>query len=238
MKKFLLLTAGFFFIIYNIFSQQEIKIITPEEFFGFSPGEEGMLFKYESLINYMDKLDKVSPRVKMIETGKSPLGNKIYIVFLSSEENIKNLENLKTINRELALNPNIDPEEKEKYTKSKIEFYEQVEYEQCYSEVGVKQDKRYVFVGDLSPHYEGTTYIESLGYLKDIDICSHLGIDKVFVYDWLGFQHHYGNIRGLEQLIDRLEDERSWSFSTPNYYVHRKVFFCLWYVWLDQLLFV
>jgi hypothetical protein len=115
MKKILLLTVSFCFIIFNTFSQQENKIITPEEFFGFRPGEEGMLFKYQSLINYLDKLDKVSPRIKMIEIGESPMGNKMFIVFLSSEENIKNLDKLKTINRELALNPDIDPEEKEKY---------------------------------------------------------------------------------------------------------------------------
>jgi hypothetical protein len=115
MKKILILTVSLCFIIYNIFSQQKNKIITPEEFFGFRPGEEGMLFKYQPLINYLNKLDKVSPRVKMIEIGESPMGNKMYIVFLSSEENIKNLDKLKTINRELALNPDIDREEKEKY---------------------------------------------------------------------------------------------------------------------------
>lgn len=115
MKKIHLSVIGLLIIIGSIFSQENNEIMTPEEFFGFRPGEEGMLFNYQSLINYLDKLDKASARVKMTEIGESPLGKKMYILFLSSEENIKNLEKLKVLNGELALNPDIDPEEKEKY---------------------------------------------------------------------------------------------------------------------------
>ena len=43
----------------------------------------------------------------MTEIGHSPMGKKMYIVFISSEKNIGNLEKLRTINKELALNPDL-----------------------------------------------------------------------------------------------------------------------------------
>ncbi len=84
------------------------QIIKPEEYFGFKPGSDKNLFKYEQLIEYLQKLDEVSPKLKMVEIGKSPLGKTMYIAFISSAENISNLDKLKSINKELALNPNVD----------------------------------------------------------------------------------------------------------------------------------
>lgn len=82
-------------------------IKTPEQFFGFKPGTDRMLFNYTPLINYLKYLDDASPRLKMIEIGKSPLDKPLYLYFISSEENIKNLDTLKEINKRLALDPNI-----------------------------------------------------------------------------------------------------------------------------------
>lgn len=87
----------------NLYSQ----IITPEQHFGFQPGTNRNLFNYDSLIDYLQKLDEASPKLKMVNIGTSPLGKEMYIAFISSEENIKNLDKLKRINKELALNPNI-----------------------------------------------------------------------------------------------------------------------------------
>ena len=87
----------------NLFSQ----IITPEQHFGFKPGTNRNLFNYDPLIDYLQKLDEASPRIKMVNIGKSPMRKEMYIAFISSEENIQNLDNLKRINKELAINPNI-----------------------------------------------------------------------------------------------------------------------------------
>lgn len=86
----------------------------PEKFFGFKPGADRMLFDYDKLIQYLQKLDQSSPRIELLGTGSSPMGKKIYILFISSEENIANLESLKEINRRLALDPNIPDQEREK----------------------------------------------------------------------------------------------------------------------------
>jgi len=59
------------------------------------------------MISYFVKLDEVSPMIRLVENGMSPMGKKMYIVFISSEENIRNLDKLRGINRELALNPTL-----------------------------------------------------------------------------------------------------------------------------------
>lgn len=87
-------------------------IETPAEHFGFQPGNDGMLFNYDPLIQYFQKLDAASPRLKMIKIGKSPFGEKMYAVLISSPENIQNLDRLKTINRRLALDSAIPAAEK------------------------------------------------------------------------------------------------------------------------------
>jgi hypothetical protein len=94
-------------------AQTSNEIENPEKHFGFKPGTDRKLIDYKELISYLQKLDTSSPRLKLVEIGKSPMGKKMYIAFLSSEENISNLDNLKTINRRLALDSNIPELERE-----------------------------------------------------------------------------------------------------------------------------
>ncbi|RKE02100.1 zinc carboxypeptidase [Marinifilum flexuosum] len=99
------------------------KIETPAEHFGFEPGADRMLFDYEELIDYLQKLDNASTRLKLTEIGNSPMGKKMYIAFISSEKNIKSLNKLKDINRKLALNPNIpEPNRDSLLNKGKVFF--------------------------------------------------------------------------------------------------------------------
>jgi hypothetical protein len=95
------------------FAQEGIQ--TPEEFFGFKPGTDRMLFTYEEMITYFQKIDDASPNLKMLEIGKTPMGKPMFIAFISSAENISNLDKLKNINKELALNPSLSETERENY---------------------------------------------------------------------------------------------------------------------------
>ncbi len=79
------------------------QIPSPEEHFGFTPGEDRMLFKYEPLMEYMEKLAQASPMVHIEEIGTTELGRPMYLIFISSKENINNLEGLREINRQLAM---------------------------------------------------------------------------------------------------------------------------------------
>jgi hypothetical protein len=48
-------------------------------------------------------LEELSPKVKMEQIGYSEMGRPMYLLFVSSEENISNIGRLKEINRRLAL---------------------------------------------------------------------------------------------------------------------------------------
>jgi hypothetical protein len=93
------------------------QVKSPEEFFGFEPGSDRNLFTYEQLVDYLKLLDKASPRMEMKEIGYSPMGKPIYIAFLSSEQNISRLDELKNYNRSLALDYNLTTPDKEKLLK-------------------------------------------------------------------------------------------------------------------------
>ncbi len=93
---------------------QSSSFTKPSDFFGFEPGSDRNLFTYEQLIDYLVKLDAESNRIKLEEIGTSPMGKPMYIAFISSEENILNLETMKEVNRQLALNPHIEKGELKK----------------------------------------------------------------------------------------------------------------------------
>jgi hypothetical protein len=76
---------------------------SPSDFFGFEPGSDRNLFDYDQLIAYFRQLDEASPRIQMREIGESPMGKKMYVVFISSPKNIEKLDRYKEINRKLAL---------------------------------------------------------------------------------------------------------------------------------------
>jgi hypothetical protein len=75
------------------------QVPAPKEHFGFTPGDDRMMFLYEDLMRYMEKLAEVSPEVHIEEVGKTEMGRPMYMVFVSSEENIRNLHTLRDINR-------------------------------------------------------------------------------------------------------------------------------------------
>ena len=83
---------------------QSSSFTKPADFFGFEPGSDRNLITYEQQIAYLEILDEESPRIKLERIGTSSQGKPMYIAFISSEENIENLSDLKVINRELALN--------------------------------------------------------------------------------------------------------------------------------------
>jgi hypothetical protein len=84
-----------------------IGIVSPEKHFGFRPGADGKLIDYSQLIGYLKILDESSPRVTLREAGLTPLGRKMYILFISSNGNIAGLDGLRDINERLALDPGI-----------------------------------------------------------------------------------------------------------------------------------
>ncbi|MDD5507864.1 MAG: M14 family metallopeptidase [Bacteroidales bacterium] len=111
----LLAVIGSFMVIQTIYAQNAVTstVVPPADFFGFQPGTDRELFNYEKLIDYLKVLDSGSDRLKLVEIGLSPMLRQMYVAFISSAENIRDLERLREINRRLAMDPDIPASELE-----------------------------------------------------------------------------------------------------------------------------
>jgi hypothetical protein len=78
------------------------QILPPEKYFGFRMGEDKKLIGWDEIVSYFNYVDKNSDRVIVEEVGKTTLGKQFIVAIASSEKNIKNIQNLKSIQRKLA----------------------------------------------------------------------------------------------------------------------------------------
>lgn len=76
---------------------------TPKEHFGYTPGEDYKLANFTEVSSYFRKLAASSARIKLEVIGRSAEGRDLLAAFISSEENIRNLDRYRDINRRLAL---------------------------------------------------------------------------------------------------------------------------------------
>ncbi len=97
-KKFLI----FLILALVLLKFQYAYLKSPETFFKKKIGDDRILIEYSELIEYYKYLSKVSPMVKLSLEGYSTLNNPMYVIFVSSQENIKNLSKLIEINKKLA----------------------------------------------------------------------------------------------------------------------------------------
>ncbi len=98
MKRFLTITILLFSFI--ILKSQSIK--TPEEFLGYKVGTDYKIADYETITKYFKHLTDVSPKIRFENIGKTSMGADMFMVIISSEENIKYLEKYKSIVKKLS----------------------------------------------------------------------------------------------------------------------------------------
>ncbi|WP_323756928.1 M14 metallopeptidase family protein [Roseivirga sp.] len=84
------------------FSLSAQKIPHPRETFGHEVGADYKLADYDQMLEYYDKLAASTDRVQMIDIGKSVMGRPMKLVFISSEENMKKLEQWREISEKLS----------------------------------------------------------------------------------------------------------------------------------------
>ncbi len=117
--RLFLLVFSFLMVGFTLYSQ----VPKPTDHFGFKPGTDKMLIDYEELMEYLEKVEETSPRMNLKQIGESPMGKPMYIAFFSAPENIENLERLKEINKELALNDKLSEEKRDEYVKDGKVFF-------------------------------------------------------------------------------------------------------------------
>lgn len=91
----------------NLMAQDVPK---PSDVFGFRPGADYKLADYDQMLDYYNKLDAASDRVKKIKIGESVDGRPMILLLISSEENMQRLEKYRSISEKLS-RARIDDEE-------------------------------------------------------------------------------------------------------------------------------
>ena len=77
-------------------------IPTPEEVLGHEVGEDFYLATYDESLEYFKALAEASARVQLLEVGSSSHGAPWWLAFVSSEENLRNLDKYRDIAYQLA----------------------------------------------------------------------------------------------------------------------------------------
>ncbi len=85
-----------FFFIFLFFSNVlTAQITSPEKFIGFTPGSDKKLADWTQMTGYFNLLSHQSPRVKVVEIGKSTAGKPIIMVIITSAANHQRLTEIK-----------------------------------------------------------------------------------------------------------------------------------------------
>ena len=81
---------------------QENPVPHPRDILGFTPGDDYRIADFTQMQEYFQALALASPRVRLSSAGKTPEGNDILVVVISSVENLERLDRYKDIARTLA----------------------------------------------------------------------------------------------------------------------------------------
>lgn len=75
---------------------------SPKSVLGFQPTDDRTIADWTQITSYFARLDSASPKVSIREIGKTTLGKPMIVAFISSADNIRNLEKYRQINARLA----------------------------------------------------------------------------------------------------------------------------------------
>ena len=78
------------------------QLQSPQEVFGFTPGDDYKLASYDQMLSYYEQLAANSDRVQMRQIGESVLDRPLLLLTISSEENLANLDRYRDISMQLA----------------------------------------------------------------------------------------------------------------------------------------
>jgi len=90
------------------------QIPTPESVLGHKPGDDFYLATYEDALGYFKKLAASSKRIKLVQVGKTTQGRDWYIAFVSTPENLAQLDHYKEVSRRLGLSRGVSDAEARK----------------------------------------------------------------------------------------------------------------------------
>jgi hypothetical protein len=96
----LLRLCGLIFLLTVVSFAQSVP--APKDVIGFTPGDDRKLASWNQVMEYFQKLEDTSPRVKFEAIGKTTLDRPFAFATISTPENLKNLDKYKYLNAKLA----------------------------------------------------------------------------------------------------------------------------------------
>lgn len=88
--------------LFTVVGSLSAQVPSHEEFFGWPPGADYEVADYEQLESYFHRLSETTERAHLIEIGRSAMGRPMLLLFISSEENLQQLERWRTTSERLA----------------------------------------------------------------------------------------------------------------------------------------
>ena len=94
MKRFIL-TITVFLLLFNLIFAQSIP--APVKVFGFRMGTDKKLINWQQIVDYFKMLDEQSPRLKLVEIGRTTLDRPMIMAIIGDESTIANLQRFQQI---------------------------------------------------------------------------------------------------------------------------------------------
>lgn len=97
-----------------------MSLPSPEEFFGFKIGEDKKLARWDKIVEYYKLLAEKTPRVKVLELGKTVNGNPFILTIITSPRNMERLDEIREISKKLAYPEGLREDDVEKLVKKGV----------------------------------------------------------------------------------------------------------------------
>jgi len=78
------------------------KVTSPEEFFGHRLGADRKIARWDKIVEYFLKLQKESKKIRVTDMGPSTEGHPFLAVLITGEENMRKLEHLREVNKQIV----------------------------------------------------------------------------------------------------------------------------------------
>ena len=100
------------------------ELPSPEAFYGFEMGADRKLARWDKMVEYYQMLGERSDRMQVVDMGPTTLDNRFLALYISSPENLANLEEYKRLNALLSdpRQANSDAEIEEAIANGKVVF--------------------------------------------------------------------------------------------------------------------
>jgi len=94
-----------------------------------------------------------------------------------------------------------------------------------------------MFIGAFDKFAKGTDYINNKEFYKDIDICRHFGMKRLYFWHYLYWRYFYGE-KELKKLGEYAKQHKTWELIMPSFALQREFLYMVLTPSVDRFLFL